>query len=39
VAGADGHFRAAVPAPSGTAVVTVAATRGAHATGWAQATV
>ena len=39
VAGADGHFRAAVPAPSGMAVVTVAATHGAHATGWARVTV
>src|ERR1700722_16166749 len=39
VASADGHFQAAVQAAPGTTVITTTATRGAHATGWAQLTV
>jgi hypothetical protein len=39
VAGPDGHFRATVPLRVGTNVITAAVVHGAHATGWAQATV
>ena len=39
VASARGEFRATVPAPAGTIVVTATATLGGHATGWAQVTV
>jgi len=39
VAAADGHFRAAVPTPPGSTVITAAAAHGPHATGWSQVTV
>jgi hypothetical protein len=39
VAGPDGRFRATVPLRPGTNVITAAVADGAHATGWAQATV
>jgi GH15 family glucan-1,4-alpha-glucosidase len=38
-AGPDGTFRATIPTPPGQALVTVTATAGGHATGWAQQTV
>ena len=39
VAGSDGSFHAVVPTPPGHTIITVSATTGAHATGWAQQTV
>jgi glucoamylase len=39
VAGSDGSFHAVVPTPSGQSILTVSATAGSHATGWAQQTV
>jgi glucan 1,4-alpha-glucosidase len=39
VAGSDGRFQAAVATPPGQTIVTVTATAGDHATGWAQQTV
>ena len=39
VADATGAFSATVPTPSGTTVITAAATTGSHATGWAQESV
>jgi glucoamylase len=39
VADAQGDFSGTVPTPSGSDVITAAATTGAHATGWAQETV
>ncbi|MFL5865200.1 MAG: glycoside hydrolase family 15 protein [Solirubrobacteraceae bacterium] len=38
-ADAQGHFSTTVPTPSGTTVITTAATKGNHATGWSQVTV
>jgi glucoamylase len=35
----DGHFSATVPTPPGSDLITVAASRGSHASGWAQETV
>jgi glucoamylase len=34
-----GHFSATIPVPTGTDLITVAATTGSHASGWAQETV
>ncbi len=39
LADAQGDFSATVPTPSGTTVITAAATTGPHATGWAQESV
>ena len=39
VAGSDGSFHAVVPTPPGQSILTVSATAGGHATGWAQQTV
>ncbi len=39
VADSAGGFRATIPTPSGTTVITAAATTGDHATGWAQVTI
>ena len=39
VADSDGAFSTTIPTPSGTTIITAAATVGAHATGWTQETV